>query len=143
MRWLRLTPSAAASRGLWAHGPAGIIDANAPAVLYWFKLVRRGDGTVDWVPHLIDDNSGVGRQIGLGDVNGDGRPDIIIGNKKGAFVFTNQARAVSRAEWEAAQPKVLYPQAEKNNLTARDVIAHTRRAAEAAKGGKEEKGKKK
>lgn len=117
----------------WAHGPTGSPEANAPAVLYWFKLVRRGDGTVDWVPNLIDDNSGVGRQIGLGDVNGDGRPDIVIGNKKGAFVFTNQSKPVTRAEWEQAQPKVLFPDAEKNQLTARDVIVHTPRASDVAK----------
>jgi hypothetical protein len=117
----------------WAHGPTGAPEANAPAVLYWFRLVRRGDGTVDWVPHLIDDDSGVGRQVGLGDVNGDGRPDVIIGNKKGAFVFTNVPRRVTRAEWEAAQPKVLFPDAEKHALTARDVVVHTQRAADVAK----------
>jgi hypothetical protein len=117
----------------WAHGPTGSPEANAPAVLYWFRLARRGDGTVDWVPHLIDDDSGVGRQIGLGDVNADGRPDVIIGNKKGTFVFTNQARAVSRAEWEAAQPRVKFPAAGRNALTARDVIVHTPRASDVAK----------
>ncbi len=117
----------------WAHGPTGAPEANAPAVLYWFRLVRRGDGTVDWVPHLIDDNSGVGRQVGLGDVNGDGRPDVIIGNKKGAFVFTHLARQVSRAEWEAVRPKVLFPDAEKHALTARDVVVHTQRAADVAR----------
>lgn len=117
----------------WAHGPTGSPEASAPALLYWFKLVREKDGTVDWVPNLIDDNSGVGRQIGLGDVNGDGRPDIIIGNKKGAFVFTNEAKKVSPAEWASAQPKVLYPDATKHALTARDVIAHTPRAADVAK----------
>ena len=95
--------------------------------------MRRGDGTVDWVPHLIDDDSGVGRQVGLGDVNGDGRPDVIVGNKKGAFVFTNQARVVGRAEWEAAQPQVTFPNAGKSQLSARDVIVHTRRTAEAEK----------
>jgi hypothetical protein len=129
----------------WAHGPPGTAiaadDAGAAAVLYWFKLVRGKDGRVDWVPNLIDDDSGVGRQIGLGDVNADGRPDIIIGNKKGAFVFTNEARKVSPAEWTAAQPKVLYPDAERNSLTARDVITHTARATDAAK--KAEAGKKK
>jgi hypothetical protein len=117
----------------WAHGPTGAPESNAPAVLYWFKLVRKPDGGVDWVPNLIDDNSGVGRQVGLGDVNNDGHPDIIIGNKKGAFVFANEARKVSRAEWEKAQPKVLFPDAEKNALTARDVIVHTPRAADVAK----------
>jgi hypothetical protein len=117
----------------WAHGPTGAPESNAPAVLYWFKLVRRPDGTVDWVPNLIDDNSGVGRQAGLGDVNNDGRPDIIIGNKKGAFVFTNEARNVTRAEWERAQPKVQFPDAEKNALSPRDVIVHTPRAADVAR----------
>ena len=123
----------------WAHGPPGAAsapaDAGAPAVLYWFKLVRRSDGTVDWVPNLIDDDSGVGRQAGLGDVNGDGRPDIIIGNKKGTFVFVNEARRVTPAEWERAQPKVLFPDAEKNSLTARDIVTHTARATDVPKAG--------
>jgi hypothetical protein len=41
---------------------------------------------------------------------------------------------VTRTEWERAQPKVLYPDAGTNALTARDVIVHTPRAADVAKG---------
>ncbi len=117
----------------WAHGPTGAPDSNAPAVLYWFKNTRLANGGVDWVPHLIDDDSGVGRQIGVGDVNGDARPDIIICNKKGAFVFASKTQTVSEEQWQQAQPKLLYPDAEKKNLSAKDVIVHTARSRDVAK----------
>jgi hypothetical protein len=45
----------------------------------------------NFVPHQIDDDSGVGRQIVARDVNGDGKVDIVTGNKKGAFVFVREA----------------------------------------------------
>mgnify|MGYP003334041915 FL=1 len=89
----------------WAHGPKGDPEPNAPAVLYWFELVRHADKSVDWVPHLIDDNSGVGTQVLVVDVNGDKLPDIVVGNKKGTFVHLHQAKKVSKAEWEKAQPQ--------------------------------------
>lgn len=109
----------------WAHGPTGDPDPGAPAVLYWFQLVRGQDGQVDWVPHLIDDDSGVGRQIGVADVNGDGKPEIIIGNKKGTFIFLHETRKVSAKEWKAAQPKVRFPQAGNKELQAKEVIQRT------------------
>ena len=103
----------------WSHGneikfPSGVkarIDPepNAPAVIYWFKQVRNADASVDFVPYLIDDNSGAGTQIAVGDVDGDGRPDIVVANKKGAFVFLQVVRRVSRREWENAQPKIMFP----------------------------------
>lgn len=61
--------------------------ASDPAVLYWFRTVRKADGTVTIEPNLIDSDSGVGRQISIGDVNGDGKPDIVTSNKKGVFLF--------------------------------------------------------
>jgi hypothetical protein len=70
----------------WAHGPTGDKEPGAPPVLYWFELKRSG-GNVEWLAHLIDDNSGVGTEVMAGDVNGDGKPDVIVGNKRGAFVF--------------------------------------------------------
>lgn len=36
---------------------------------------------------MIDDDSGVGRQISTGDLNNDGKIDIVTSNKKGVFVF--------------------------------------------------------
>ncbi|NOS71088.1 MAG: hypothetical protein HOP33_14300 [Verrucomicrobia bacterium] len=70
----------------WAHGPTGDAEADAPAVLIWFELQRPGNGQVVFVPHLIDDDSGVGTQVTVGDLNGDKRSDVIVGNKKGVFV---------------------------------------------------------
>ena len=59
-----------------------------PQVLYWFQLVRKGG--VRFVPHLIDDASGVGVDVLVRDLNGDGRLDILSSNKKGAFLFLRQ-----------------------------------------------------
>ncbi|MBE6428323.1 MAG: VCBS repeat-containing protein [Planctomycetaceae bacterium] len=70
----------------WAHGPNGDKEANFPAVLYWYEC-RRENGKTYFVPHLIDDNSGVGTQITVGDINGDGKMDVLSGNKKGCTVF--------------------------------------------------------
>lgn len=109
----------------WAHGPTGDPDPGAPAVLYWFKLTRTAEGTIDWVPHLIDSDSGVGRQIGVSDVNADGRPDFIIGNKKGTFVFLHQAREVSDEDWRKAQPVVKNAQLLDKVLKPEEIIQRT------------------
>jgi hypothetical protein len=70
----------------WGHVPGGDPDFGAPARLYWFHRGRGPEGTT-WTPTLIDDDSGVGTQLTVGDLNGDTWPDIIVSNKKGAFVF--------------------------------------------------------
>lgn len=88
----------------WAHGPNGDPEPNAEAVLYWFQTVRGKDG-VDFVPHRVDADSGVGTQVSAGFVNKDGLPDIVVGNKKGVFVFLQSARKATREEWLKAQPK--------------------------------------
>jgi len=75
----------------WAHGATGDVEPNAPAVVYWFQLVRK-DGKAEFIPHRIDDDSGVGTQVTVGDVNGDKRPDIVVGNKKGTFVILQQGK---------------------------------------------------
>jgi hypothetical protein len=89
----------------WAHGKGGgDPESDAAAVLYWFQLVRHGR-EVEFVPHLIDSDSGVGTQVVAGFVSNKKYPDIVVGNKKGTFVFEHQTKKVSKSAWEKAQPK--------------------------------------
>ena len=89
----------------WAHGPSGDAEPNAAAVLYWFRTDRKADKTVDFVPYQIDNNSGIGTQVMVGNLNGDKWPDVIVGNKKGAFAFVHEVKKVGKKEWDTAQPK--------------------------------------
>lgn len=61
-----------------------------PPVLYWYEF-KPGESP-NWVPHLIDDNSGVGVHVVAEDITGDGLLDIIIANKKGVFVFEHERK---------------------------------------------------
>ena len=79
-------PDVVTGKRRWAHGPTGDPQPNAPGVLYWYQP-RRSGRVVTWTKHLIDDTSGVGNQVVVGDVDGDGRLDVASANKHGVFVF--------------------------------------------------------
>ena len=87
----------------WAHGgkdPGG----TDPAVLYWFRTVRDGNGGVEFVPYKIDNDSGVGTEVKTIDLNADGLLDILVGNKKGTFIHFQKREKVDKETWKNAQP---------------------------------------
>jgi putative membrane-bound dehydrogenase-like protein len=96
----------------WAHNGHDP-DERGHRVIYWYQTKRDGKGGIDFVPHLVDAESGVGVDVQVGDVNGDKLPDIVVGNKAGVFILT-QERKDTTAD---LTPKKLYgpalkPQAE-------------------------------
>jgi hypothetical protein len=93
----------------WSHGRTGDPDRNDAAVIYWFKLARGAGGAVDFIPYLVDDQSGVGTQVVTSDINKDGLLDIVVGNKRGTFVHLQEKKTVTREEWQRAQPARVSP----------------------------------
>ena len=75
----------------WAHNGHDP-DERGHRVIYWYQTKRNGKGGVDFVPHLVDAESGVGVDVQVGDVNGDKLPDIVVGNKAGVFILTQERK---------------------------------------------------
>lgn len=99
---------------------------DSGAVVYWFELHREtnGDGStvVDFIPRKADGESGIGRGLFVGDINGDKLPDIVTGGMKGAHVLTHIKRDVSHEEYELAQPSKRKAMAE--GLSPQEAAAH-------------------
>ncbi|WP_431215438.1 FG-GAP-like repeat-containing protein [Puia sp. P3] len=72
-------PDLVTGKRYFAHNgeDPGAYDAS---VLYWFEF-RPGPSPM-WIPHLIDSNSGVGLQVLVQDLDGNGTADIIVSNKR-------------------------------------------------------------
>ncbi|GAB4056071.1 FG-GAP repeat domain-containing protein [Spirosoma litoris] len=61
-----------------------------PGILLWFEFTP---GKAPYYKeHVIDNDSGAGLNIVTHDMNGDRKPDIVIANKNGVFLFENKIR---------------------------------------------------
>ena len=70
----------------WGHPPGVDPGSEEPHWLVRYEL----QGT-KWVRHVIDEDSGVGTQFVVQDIDGDGLPDIVTSNKNGVFLFTQMS----------------------------------------------------
>jgi hypothetical protein len=73
----------------WSHGK-NEPGSDLAAVLYWFEAKKAADGVISFTPHVIDEDSGIGTQFTVADINGDGLLDVIVANKKGVFVTVQE-----------------------------------------------------
>ncbi|SEI38073.1 Repeat domain-containing protein [Dyadobacter sp. SG02] len=61
-----------------------------PAILLYFEITPGKEPY--FTEHMIDNDSGAGLNITVHDMNGDRKPDIVVANKNGVFLFENQIR---------------------------------------------------
>lgn len=74
----------------FAHGGKDPGGLDKP-VLYWFKCVRINQG-VKFVPHLIHEDSGVGTDVLVEDLNDDKKPDVVTSSKRGLVIHFQKQR---------------------------------------------------
>lgn len=87
-------PDLVTGNRFWAHNGHDPGDRE-PAVLYWFEY--KPGKTPKWDAHIIDNDSGVGVQVVIADMNSDKKQDIVIANKNGVFVFEQK-----KSRWSIA-----------------------------------------
>jgi len=52
--------------------------SDGPAIIYWLKNTKGEDGMTKFTPMIIDEDSGIGTQFEVADINGDGLLDVIV-----------------------------------------------------------------
>jgi hypothetical protein len=74
----------------WSHQDTQIDpDPYGPPVLYWYRTVRnpKAPGGAQFVPDLVHNQSGGGSDVFAGDLNKDGKVDLVSSTKFGTFIF--------------------------------------------------------
>lgn len=79
-------PDLVTGKRFWSHGK-NEPGADKPAYIYWLQAKRSADGIISFKPREIDNDSGIGTQFEVVDLNGDSLLDVVTANKKGVFVL--------------------------------------------------------
>jgi hypothetical protein len=80
-------PELVTGKRYWAHGPTGEPGATDPPLLVYYRMRRDPAAGPVFDRVVVDNDSGVGTQFEVADVDGDGKKDIVVSNKKGLFYF--------------------------------------------------------
>jgi Domain of Unknown Function (DUF1080)/FG-GAP-like repeat len=70
-------------------------DPRDSPVLYWYQTVRnpKAPGGAELVPHLVDNQTGVGSDVLAVDLNKDGAMDIVTATRFGTFIYWGKAQS--------------------------------------------------
>lgn len=92
-KWVEHPWSLGAKDGKSEHTPQMLVlDVNGDKLpdvitsdahkhgIFWYEQTR-GQGNTSWKQHLIDDSWSQAHTLALGDINGDGTPDLITGKR--------------------------------------------------------------
>ncbi len=85
------TPDLITGKRFWSHGK-GEPGSDKAAVIYWLKVGRDKDGIATFTPNTIDEDSGIGTQFVVADINGDKLLDVVSSNKKGVRVILQEKK---------------------------------------------------
>jgi hypothetical protein len=84
-------PDLVTGKRWWSHGRAEP-GSDGPAIIYWLKNTKGPDGMTVFTPMTIDEDSGIGTQFVVDDINKDGLLDVISSNKKGVRVILQKRK---------------------------------------------------
>ncbi len=79
-------PNLITGKRKWGHPPGVDVGSEEP---HW--LVRYEYAGGKWTRHVIDEDSGVGTQFVVQDIDRDGLLDIVTSNKNGVFLFVQMS----------------------------------------------------
>ena len=72
----------------WAHGPKGDANPLAAPLVIGLTWAKDAAGKIVFTPQVADDDSGIGTQFAVADLDGDGRAEIVTANKKGVHILS-------------------------------------------------------